>query len=64
MIKSAQWADSMKIFVDPSTIGALVYTLAKETQTRWFLFLGENPGLSEGALFAEWMKMESRAAAN
>ena len=31
------------IFGDPANIGALVYTLAKETQTRWFLFLRKHP---------------------
>ena len=38
------------IFDDPATVGALVNTLAKATQTWWFLFLGEHPG-QQGALF-------------
>ena len=52
------------ILDDPAPIGALVFTLAEETQTRWFLFLEEHPRLSEGEFFEEWMKIEGRAAAN
>ena len=32
------------IFDNPATIGVLMCTLAEETQTRWFLFLGKHLG--------------------
>ena len=38
--------------------------LAKETQSRPFLFLCKHPGQLEGALFKTWMEIASRAAAS
>ena len=52
------------MFNDSATIGTLVCTLAEETQTRWFLFLGEHSGRAEGALFEELMKIKTRETAN
>ena len=50
------------IFDSPATIGALVCTLAEETQTMWFLFLGKHTGQIKGALLEEWMEIERKAA--
>ena len=51
------------IFDDPATV-VLVFMLAEETQTRWFLFLDKHPEQPQGVLFKKWMGIENTAAAN
>ena len=47
------------LFNEPVHIGALVYTLAEETQTRWFLCLGKHPWRSKRELFEERMGLKT-----
>ena len=43
-------------------IGSIVSKLGEETQSRWFLYLGEALGKEEREAFSRWLAIEVRAA--